>query len=98
MSSSGRLKSNASTFTRPPTSVLRPPTHHLGVNLATHGPDCMADLHAIEPASKPLPTPNVPDEAVPTVVDLPEGKGLALRFLGSVALGFMLPRGPSVFI
>lgn len=59
----------------------------------------MADLNAIEPAQHPLPpTPGKSDEPPPTVVDVPKGHGLALTFLASVAVVFLLQWSQAVFI
>jgi predicted PurR-regulated permease PerM len=59
----------------------------------------MADVTALEPAQRPLPpTPGKPDEPPPTVADVPKGHGLALTFLASVAVVFLLQWSQAVFI
>lgn len=53
-----------------------------------HGPDCMADVKGIEPASHPLPpTPGAPGEPAPVVVDAPVGvTSLTLTVITSLAV------------
>ena len=52
-----------------------------------------------DPPQQPLPpTPGKPTSPPPTVVDVPKSRGLALTFLASVAVVFLLQWSQSVFI
>lgn len=58
----------------------------------------MADVKTLEPAPPPLPAADEPEAPPQTVVDIPEGKGLALTVLASIAVVFMLQWSQSVTI
>ena len=55
-------------------------------------------VNAIEPDPPPSPSPDQPDAAVPPVVDVPKGRGIALTFLATVAVVFLLQWSQPVLI
>ena len=56
-------------------------------------------LPSVQPAQDPLPpTPGSPDEPPPTVIDIVQGRGLALTLLASIALVFVLQWSQPVLI